>query len=204
MKPSIGKACAIFGAVLLTGLGVQRACAQEASKDEVPSRFQHALDLFHQKRCQESWDELWRLAQTKDYYALFLLTGSLVAHPFIITGASGTELNEKMFLPMAIYATLTSEMISSPFSIETIRHSLIRGIIAYRRDGDRGAGKTVIDCFESSESPEVCVKLAIERRLIPEYDAYIATVNLINKTQLHVECETSGLGFPKEYRGPRE
>ena len=203
MKPSIGKACAIFGVIFLASLSAQRACAQEASKDKVPSRFQHALDLFDQKRCQEVWDELWRLAQTKDYYALYLLTGSLVAHPFIITGASGTELNEKMFLPMAIYATLTSEMISWPFSIETIRHSLIRGIIADRRDRDRGAGKMVIDCFESRESPEVCVKLAIERRLIPEYDAYIATVNLINKTQLHVECETH-LGFPEEYRGPRE
>lgn len=202
MKPSIGKACAIFSVIFLTSLGVQRARAEDASKDKVPSRFQHALDLFDQRRCQEVWDELWRLAQTKDYYALYLLTGSLVAHPFRITGASGTEIRE-MVLPMEIYATLTSEMISWPFSIETIRHSLIPGTIAHGHDRDRGAGKIVIDCFESTESPEVCVKLAIEHRLIPEYDAYIATVNLINKTSLHVECET-GLGVPREFSVPKE
>jgi hypothetical protein len=71
MKPSIGKAFAVLGVILLLGLSLQCASAQEAPKDDVPSRFQHSLHLFHQKRCQEAWDELWKLAQAKDYYALY-------------------------------------------------------------------------------------------------------------------------------------
>jgi hypothetical protein len=200
MKPSIGKAFAMFGAISLLSLGMQCACAQEAPKD--PPRFQLALDLIDQRRCQEAWDELWRLAQTKDYYALYLLTGSEFGHPFVFTSASGIDFWEKVYLPMEIYATLTPETIRYPFSIEMIRRSLIPSTLAHSRDLDPSASKTVIDCFKSTESPEVCVKLAIERRVIPDYDAYIATVNLINKTSLHVECETP-LGIPKEFRIPR-
>jgi hypothetical protein len=205
MSLSIGKAFAAFGVVSLLSLSLPHACAQETSKDRVPSRFQHALDLIDQRRCQEAWDELWRLAQAKDYYALYLLTGSEFGHPFTFTVASGIDLREKVFRPMEIYATLTSEMISWPFSIEAIRRSWIPSTLVHSRDLDRSASKIVIDCFESTESAEVCVRLAIERRVIPDYDAYIATVNLINKTLLHVECETSSaLRIPKEFRIPKE
>jgi hypothetical protein len=101
---------------------------------------------------------------------------------------------------MEIYATLTSETIISPFSIETIRRSLIPATIAHSRDLDRSNSKIVVDCFGSAEPPEVCVRLAIERRLIPEYDAYIAAVNSLNKTSLHIECATSaGHGILKKF-----
>ena len=203
MKPSIGKAFAMFGVISLLSLSLQRACAQEAPKDKDPPRFRHAHDLIDQRRCQEAWDELWRLAQTRDYYALYLLTGSEFGYPFTITGASVTEIREKVFLPMEIYATLTSETISYPFSIEIIRRSFIPSTLGRSHDLDRSANKAVIDCFQSTASPEVCVRLAIERRVVPDYDAYIATVNLMNKTSLRVGCQTPPdpafiKGIPKE------
>ena len=191
MSLAIGKAFAAFGVVSLLCLGLQRARAEEASKDKFPPRFQHALDLIDQRRCQEAWDELWRLAQARDYYALYVLAGSVLGHPFRFTGVTDVETIVKIYLPMEIYATLTPETINWPFSIDMIRRSLIPATIAVNRDLDRSIGKIVADCFASSEPAEVCVRLATERRLIPEYDAYIATVNLINKTSLHVECETS-------------
>jgi hypothetical protein len=200
MKSSIGKAFAMFGVIFFLGLSLERACAQEAPKDEVPSRFQRALDLVHQRRCQEAWDELWKFAQTKDHYALYILTGSALGHSFSFTGATGVETLVKLYLPMEIYATLTSETIISPFSIETIRRSLIPATIAHSRDLDRSNSKIVVDCFGSTEPPEVCVRLAIEGRLIPEYDAYIAAVNSLNKTSLHIECATSaGHGILKKF-----
>jgi len=179
----------MFGVISLLSLGLQRACAQEAPKDKDPPRFRHVHDLVDQRRCQEAWDELWRLAQTRDYYALYVLTGSGFGYPFTLTGASAIDM-EKIFLPMEIYATLTSETIRWPFSIEIIRRSLIPSTLGRSRDLDRDASKAVIDCFQSTVSPEVCVRLAIERRVVPDYDAYIATVNLMNKTSLHVGCET--------------
>jgi hypothetical protein len=188
MKPSIGKAFAVLGVILLLGLSLQCASAQEAPKDDVPSRFQHSLHLFHQKRCQEAWDELWKLAQAKDYYALYILTGSVLGRSLGFTGTTDVKTFVKVYLPMEIYATLTSETISSPFSIETIRRSIIPATIAFDRDLDRSDSKMVVDCFASTEPQEVCVGLAVERGLIPEYDAYIAAVNLLNKTSLHVEC----------------
>ena len=189
MKPSIGKAFAIFGVISLLSLSLQHACAQEARKDKDPPRFRHAHDLIDQRRCQEAWDELWRLAQTRDYYALYFLTGSEFGQPFTLIGASAIDM-EKIFLPIEIYATLTSETISWPFSIEMIRHSFIPSTLRRSRDLDRSASKAVIDCFQSTASPEVCVRLAIERRVVPDYDAYIATVKLMNKTSLRVGCET--------------
>jgi hypothetical protein len=203
MSLSIGKAFAAFGVVSLLCLGLQRAHAEEASKDKFPPRYQHSLDLIDERRCQEAWDELWKFAQARDYYALYLLAGSVFGHPFRFTGAADVETLVKVYLPMEIYATLTPEMINSPFSIETIHRSLIPSTLVHSRDLDRSASKIVIDCFESTESAEVCVRLAIERRVIPDYDAYIATVNLINKTSLHVECETA-LGIPKEFRIPKQ
>jgi hypothetical protein len=115
MRPSIGKAFAMFGVISLLSLSLPRACAQEAPKDKDPPRFRYAHDLIEQRRCQEAWDELWRLAQTKDYYALYLLTGSELGYPFTLTGVSVIDLREKVFLSMKIYATLTSETISWPF-----------------------------------------------------------------------------------------
>lgn len=191
MPASIRKAFAVLGVISLLGLGSQRACAQEAPKDDIPSRFKHSFDLLHQARCQELWDELWKFAQTKDYYALYLLTGSVFGYPFRIAGTTDVETFVKLYLPMEIYATLTSEKISSPFSIETIRRSVIPATIALSRDLDPSDSKVVVDCSESTEQPEVCVRLAIERRVIPKYDAYTAAVNSLNKTSLHVECATS-------------
>lgn len=199
MKVLIGKAFAVFVVVFLVGLSSQHVCAQAASKDEIPSRFRHTFDLLRQERCGEAWDELWKFAQTKDYYALYLLTGSVFGHPFKLTGAS-VETVVKLYLPMEIYATLTSEIINSPFSIEAIRRSVIAGTIASSRDLDRDNSKMVIDCFGSAEPAEACVRLAIERELIPDYDAYVATVNSLNKTSLHVECATT----PKVFSTPKE
>ena len=116
-----------------------------------------------------------------------LLTGSVFGYPFKLTGANA-ETVVKLYLPMEIYATLTSEIVNSPFSIEAIRRSVIPGTIARSRDLDRGNSKIVMDCFGSTELPEACVRLAVERGLIPDYDAYIATVNSLNKTSLRVEC----------------
>lgn len=205
MSLSIGKAIAAFGVVSLLCLGLQRAHAEEASKDKFPPRYQHSLDLIDERRCQEAWDELWKFAQARDYYALYVLAGSMLGHPFRFTGVTDVETIVKIYLPMEIYATLTPETINWPFSIDTIRRSLIPGMLVQSRDLDRSTIKIVVDCFESRESSEVCVRLAIERRVIPDYDAYIATVNLINKTLLHVECETpSALRIPKEFRIPKE
>lgn len=201
MKASIGKAFAVFGAISLLGFSSPRACAQEAPKDGVPSRFRHSLDLLHQGRCQEAWDELWKFAQTKDYYALYLLTGSVFGHPFKLTGVTDVETVVRLYLPMEIYATLTSEIINSPFSIETIRRSVIPATIARGRDFDRSNSKMVVDCFSSAEPQDACVRLAIERRLIPEYDAYIAMVNSLNKTSLRVEC--ASVQLPQVTQSPR-
>ncbi|MBR0899195.1 hypothetical protein JQ616_29955 [Bradyrhizobium tropiciagri] len=202
MRASIGKAFAVCGAVVLFGLSSQGGCAQEALKDEIPSRFRHSLDLLHKGRCQEAWDELWKFAQTKDYYALYLLTGSVFGHPFKLTGATDVETVVKLYLPMEIYATLTSEIINSPFSIEAIRRSVIPATIARSRDLDRSNSKMVVDCFGSTEPQEACVRLATQGRLIPEYDAYIAMVNSLNKTSLRVECETplKEFGVPDEQK----
>jgi len=189
LKVCIGAALSLAISISLLSLSLQRACAQEAPKDKTPPRFQHAFYLIDQRRCQEAWDEFWRLAQTRDYYALYLLTGSELGHPFVFTGASAIDM-EKIYRPMEIYATLTPEAISWPiFSIERLRRSWIPSTLGRSRDLDRSASKAVIDCFESTAPPEVCVRLAIERRVIPDYDAYIATVNLMNKTSLHVGCE---------------
>jgi hypothetical protein len=204
-KSSIGISSAIFGAIFLVSASVECSYAQQALKDDLPPRFQHSLDLLHGGHCQEAWSELWRLAQSRDYYALYILAGTLVAHPFRFSTASGTnptanEFNpivEKIFVPMMIYATLTSETINGPFSIDTVRQ-LIPTAIAHGPDLDPIASKRVIDCFASKEAPQVCVKLAIESQLIPEYDAYIATVNQINQTSVHIECDTtSGDRMPK-------
>jgi hypothetical protein len=187
MKSSIGKRSAIFGAIFLVSASFDCSYAQQASKDDLPSRFQHSLDLFNGGHCQEAWNELWKLAQNRDYYALYILAGSALGQSFRLSVASGTNIAEKIYLPMEIYATLTSETISLPFSIDMIRR-LIPTTIAYSRDLDPLISKKVTDCFASKESPEVCARLAVESHLIPEYDAYIATVNQINQASLHVEC----------------
>jgi hypothetical protein len=211
MKSSVGICSAIFGVIFLVSAGFECSYAQQASKDDVPPRFQHSLDLFHGGHCQESWNELWKLAQNRDYYALYILAGTMVSHPFRFSTASdidrlsavsradiGADVIAKIYLPMMIYATLTSETINGPFSIDTVR-SLIPIPIAHSRNLDPVVSKGVIDCFASKEPSEVCVRLAIESHLIPEYDAYIATVNQINQTRLHVECETyPKIGIPKK------
>ena len=97
---------------------------------------------------------------------------------------------------MLIYATLTTETIMWPFSLEVIRHEFIPGVIALSHDLDRRDSKIVVDCFASTERAEVCVRLAIDRRVIPEFDAYIGAVSALNKTSLHVECATSGESLP--------
>lgn len=204
MKASIGKAFAVFGAVVFLGFSSPCACAQAASKDGVPPRFQNSLDLFDQRRCQEVWDELWKFAQTRDYYALYLLAGSAVAHPFRLTGVADAQTLVKLYLPMLIYATLTTEKNTSPFSLEVIRRELIPGVIALSRDLDRSDSKIVIDCFASTEPQEGCVRLAVERHLIPEYDAYIAAVHSLNES-LRIECAIpAGGAIPKEFGVPEK
>lgn len=190
----------IAGVICFTGPSVQCIYAQGLSKDDLPSRFQHSLDLFDRGLCQESWNELWRFAQKRDYYALYLLAGTSIAHSFrfvfsdasrIKMEATGVNLVEKIYVPMEIYATLASETIKGPFSIELIRH-LISTSKAHGREIDPVVGKQVKDCFASNESSETCVRLAIESHFIPEYEQYIATVNEINQGSLRVECAGDG------------
>jgi hypothetical protein len=216
MKSSIGICSVIFGTIFLVSASFECGYAQQAQKDDVPPRFQHSLDLFHGGHCQEAWSELWKLAQNRDYYALYILASTVVSPPFRFLPASetdrlsavsrahiGTDVIEKIYFPTMIYATLTSETINFPFSIDTLR-SLIPTIIAHSRDLDPIASKGVIDCFASKEPSEICVRLAIESHLIPEYDAFIATVNQINQTRLRVECETSsGERVPKSWNSKK-
>jgi len=185
MPKLIGKAFSLFGIVSLICLGSQATYAQDSPKD--PSRFQHFHDLFHQRRCQEAWDELWKLARAKDYYALYILTGTALGRSIILRGAD-LETLVKIHLAMEVYATLTSESISYPFSIETIRRDIIPATISVARSLDRAESRKVIDCFSSAQPAEVCVRLAIERHLIPEYEAFIAKVESLNRTTLHVDC----------------
>lgn len=170
---------------------------QVSSDPRVPERFAKSIDLFNHGHCQDAWNEIWRLAADRDYYALYLLLVSAMAPPFKLSGISQSEIRSEILLPMAFYAPLAPNIDNDPISPDGIRTGIIPEFLETpRADADIVRTKTVLECLKSKEVFGVCVNLAIKSHLIPSYPKYIATVNQLNRSRLRVECNTSGGAVP--------
>jgi hypothetical protein len=183
------KSCAIAGLILVIW-SASFQCWAQASSAKVPERFKGPTELVRELRCQEAWNELWKIAADGDYYALYLLTGSAVVHTFGLSGASKSEA-DKIFLPMVFYATLAQGTDDQPFTTKSVRRIIPHIVGKLGVDAnDRGTAE-VMECLRSDADAESCVTLAIRNHLIPPYEEYIATVAKINQGTLRVHCDTS-------------
>jgi hypothetical protein len=183
----------LLGAFSLICLTVVHCCANELRGATAPARFAKSLDLFNKGQCQDAWKEMWKVAATGDYYALYILAGQVVlAHPYKFSGVTQDEFR-KILIPMVFYATLAPETDNNPFSANDIRKNFIPGLLeASNADINQPTRGAVLDCFKSNASSSECVKLAVETHVIPAYDGYIAAVTEINQTKLQVTCNRSG------------
>jgi hypothetical protein len=187
--------------IFAIGVNLNRGFAQNqtqaSAEEKVPPRFKKIMELFNNGRCDEAWSETWKFAYNKDYYAFYLLTGSLPFHSFKLTGISQGDF-ATMFLSVPFYGSLSSEVDnSSPFSIKEVR-SLAPTFVNLLSHDEKG-NKIVVDCLTSQEPSEVCVRLAIENAIIPKFDEYIEAVQKINRGKLRVECDHS-----ESYRMPHD
>jgi hypothetical protein len=190
---------AFLGALFLVCFTVGHSYANELRGATTPARFTKWPELLNGGQCQEAWNEIWKLAATGDYYALYILTGQMVfAHPYKFSGVTEVEFR-KIILPMDFYATLAPGTEDQPFSANDVREHFIPAFLeAFDTDINQLNGKMVLDCFKSKASSGECVNLAVQKHVIPAYDEYIATVADINQTKLRVSCNKTGGEAPPQ------
>jgi hypothetical protein len=164
-------------------------------------RFDRLTELFRvQKNCQQAWNEAWKLAEDKDYEALSFVAGLLPTAKFGLMHYPATaEENEAwmaFLMPLFVYSLLPIEIEEPPpGSFERrdgakIAADIARRVVADWLDApgpDANDRQPVADCLYSAASPAVCVKMAVDNHVIPDYDDYIASVKKITE-RFPVEC----------------
>jgi hypothetical protein len=165
--------------------------AKEMRNEKSIAGLEKSLSLLKSGQCQKAWNELWDLVDSGDRLALFWLATSSVVHPFAFPGISDAVMGE-IFLPMALYATLTLGTDDMSFTVTDVRTVVVPAAInVFGSDIDQTNSAIILKCFQSKERADTCVNLAIKIHFIPSYDDYIKAVKKINADGLEVSCTSS-------------